>query len=327
MEIITLQKKFFMICLLWPVQAFGNLSLNSLVVLPRLGSTIRTNTPIITGIMKNNKQKPIKNKPVTVYIDNRKVATVKTNQIGVWSYQLKESQKLSNGAHSVLASVQTGLVAPDYAQGTLFYVQSSAETNTIYKSGTVDEENSAIIYPFLESSVNDSTPTIIGSLLDSNLNPVSGETVILKIDNSIVAQINSDANGIFSFTPTTALQDGDHTLEAHCVQTLVSLESIVFNIDTQAPDAPLIVTPLENAVITNGVALVSGSSETYATIATFLDNNSYADVCYCDEFGNWSIEYEVADGNHSVIAQACDLAGNTSPVSQARVFSALEVIS
>ncbi|MCC7414803.1 MAG: hypothetical protein IT346_01800 [Epsilonproteobacteria bacterium] len=301
--------------------------MNSLVVLPRLGSTIKTSTPIITGIMKNNKQKPIKNKPVTVYIDNRKVATVKTNQIGVWSYQLKEAQKLSSGAHSVLASVQTGLAAPDYARGTLFYVQSCAEANNIYKSGTVDAANSAISYPFFESFVNDSTPTIIGSLLDTNFNAVSGETVILKIDGSIVAQISSDANGIFSFTPTTALQDGAHTLEAYCVETLASLESVMFTLDTQAPDAPSIITPLENAVITNGIALVSGSSEAYATIATFLDNNSYADVCYSDEFGDWSIEYEVADGNHSVIAQACDLAGNTSPVSQARVFSALEVIS
>lgn len=327
MEITTLKKNFFMFWCLLSAQAFGNLSLNSLVVLPRLGSTIKTNTPIITGIMKNNKQKPIKNKPVTVYIDNRKVATVKTNQIGVWSYQIKEAQKLSNGVHSVLAHVTAGPADQSYAQGSLFYVQSLTEAKSIYRSGAVDAANSAISYPFSESFINDSTPTIIGSLLDTNFNPVSDETVILKIDGSIVAQISSDANGIFSFTPTTALQDGTHTLEAYCVETLESLESVIFTVDTQTPDAPSIITPLENAVVTNGVALVSGSSEAYATIATFLDDNSYADVCYSDEFGDWSIEYEVADGNHSVIAQACDLAGNTSTVSQARVFTALEVIS
>lgn len=327
MEIVPLQKKIFLFCFLLPIKAFAALSLNSLVVSPGIGKTIKTNKPIITGVMKNNKQKPIKRKPVTIYVDNRKVATVKTNKIGVWSYQLKESQKLSHGTHSVLASVQTSTAASEYAQGTLFYVQSHANTHNTYKSGTVDEENSAIIYPFAGGSVNDSTPTVIGSLLDSSFNPVSGETVTVTIDGSIVDQISSDDNGIFSYTPTTALYDGTYTLEAHCVEASINLASVVFSVDTQAPTAPIITTPLENAVITNGVAVVGGAAEPSATIATVLDDNNYADVSYCDEFGNWSIEYEVEDGNHSVVAEACDAAGNVSPISQVRSFSALEIVS
>ena len=52
-----------------------------------------------------------------------------------------------------------------------------------------------------------------------------------------------------------------------------------------------------------------------------MDGDTFGVVCYADQYGNWSNEYDgLANGSHSVTAQASDLAGNTADVCSNRFY-------
>lgn len=293
--------------------------LNSLIFLPKPGSIVAIAQPIIAGIMVNQQQKPLKHKQVTVYVDSQKVGMVQTNKDGIWSYKLNASQKLKDGSHFAQAYITLG-TSTYWSQGTIFSVHATRDGQNIYKSGNVSAANSAIVFPFEGSDVNTATPVMVVSLLDSSFNAVSGETVTLKLDNSTLASPTSDSNGMASYT-TSSLSDTTHAADAHCVQTSLDLTTINFTIDTIAPAAPTITAPTQNQTITTSLVTISGTTESNATITTFMDADTYGDVSYADESGNWSIEYELSNGAHSVTAQASDLAGNTGAVSAVRDFT------
>jgi len=295
--------------------------LNSLVTSPKLHDTIIVRGPIITGIVNDTGKKPVKHKPVAVYIDKRKVAVVPTNKYGVWSYTLNEAQYLQNSAHIVEACVMLTPRTVVWTQAATFYVNAT-RTASGHRSGNVSVANSAINFPSEGSYINTATPTIVGSLMDSNFNPVSGETVQVKISGVTVGTVTSDSNGVFSYQLTNALSEGGYTVGAHCVQSDVDLTINNFTVDTIAPAVPVIVSPAQNATEINSTVTVSGTTEAYATVTTFMDEDTFGVICYADENGNWSNEYnDLANGSHAVTAQATDLANNTGSVSSARNFT------
>lgn len=292
--------------------------LNSLIVAPRPGATVATATPVVAGVMRNDNHKPIKNKPVAIYIDGRLVATVPTNKYGVWSYALSNGQALADGCHCIQASVAQSPTNVSWVKGTVFGVHV---TRVPHKSGNVSAANSIINFPFDGGYINDTTPTVIGTLLDASYQPVSGETVTVKIDSSTVGSPVSDSNGVFSYGLSSALSEASHAVDAHCVQSSVDLTTNTFTVDVTAPAAPTISAPTQNSTVTSNPVVVSGTTESGATITTFMDGDIYGDISYADGSGNWSIEYELSNGAHSVTAQASDLANNTSSVSGARSFT------
>lgn len=294
-------------------------TINSLIVTPRAESSVATHTPVIAGIMRNNQHKPIKNKPVTIFVDNRKVATVPTNKYGVFSYKLVNAQALDDGCHLVQACVAQSPTNISWGKGSIFQVQ--ARTSNTTKSGNVSAANSSISFPFDGSYINATTPTVIGSLLDSNFSPVAGETVQVKIDSTTVGSPTSDSNGIFSYGLATPLTESSHTVDAHCVQSSVNLTTNNFTIDVTPPAAPTMSAPTENQTVTNSLVTVSGTTEAFASITTYMDGSIYGDMSYADGSGNWSLEYDLVNGAHSVTAEASDLANNTGSVSAARNFT------
>lgn len=310
---------FLMLCMSGKVQADCIDPQNSLILSPQMGSRIKTERPVILGIVKNTQRKPIKNKTVTLYADgDRKVAIVTTDNNGVWSYRLRPDQALADGLyHTIQASVKSSSINIFWMQGTMFLV--NVVDRSLHKSGNVDEENSSFNFPFADSCINTSKPIIVGTLLDSGLNPVSGKTVSLSIDSAFVGNAISDSNGVFSFSLSTTLANGAHTVNAHCAESSVDLSSISFTIDTVAPVAPVITTPSLLGIV-SPTFTVLGTTEPYATVETFLDNDTYGQICYADETGAWAIDYTTTLGVHTLTAQAVDLAGNQGPSTAARLF-------
>lgn len=292
---------------------------NSLIVAPRANSTIVTANPTIVGVAFNEKAS-IKRRPVTIYIDNRIVGIAKTNSKGVWSYKLKSTQSLTDGYHYAEAYIELAGGKQYWLKGSYFNVVA-ARTQPIFRSGNVNTDNSVINFPFEDSYVNDTTPTVIGSLSDDDFNPVSGETVNVKIDSVTVGSPVSDSNGVFAYALSSALSEGSHVIDAHCVQSNANLTGYNFTIDVTAPAAPAIALPTQNDTLTNSLVTISGTTEAWATMSVYLDSSEYYDIAYADEFGDWSIEYELANGAHSVTAQSTDLANNTSSMSSARDFT------
>jgi hypothetical protein len=295
--------------------------LNSLVASPILNDTVVVQGPLVIGIVNDIYGKAVKNKKVMVYVNKRKVGTTTTNKYGVWSYMLNSGQSLQDGAYIVQAYVQIAAGNNVWTQATLFNVQA-LRTPMPVRSGNVNAANSAINFPYEGAYINTSTPTIVGSLVDSNFNVVVGETVNISINGVNIATVTSDSNGVFSYQVSAALSDGSYTVGAHCVQTNVDLATNDFIVDTVAPAAPVIVYPAASDTVTSSTVIVTGTTEPNATITTFMDGDTFGDVCYADEYGNWSNEYDdLANGSHSVTAQASDVAQNTGPVSAATVFT------
>lgn len=297
---------------------------SSLVISPKIGSMVTTKKPVIIGLVTNSKQKPVKNKPVSVYIDGRITTSTKTNIHGVWSYR---QQDLTDGFHTVQASIKSSPMHVFWLKNTLFSVNSTPICNPFYKSGFVDEGNSLVNFPFDGSSINTSKPIIVGSLLDAQFEPITEETVIITLDGACLGDVVSDHNGIFSFIVDTSLCDGNHTVEAHCVKSDTDLDSTCFTVDTTSPAAPIIISPEENQTITSGLVSVVGTSRALATITTCMDTDKCGMITYADELGNWSIEYTLEDGAHHVTAQVEDAAGNVSPTSASRTFQVQEISS
>lgn len=295
--------------------------MNSLVVVPNLADTIIVDGPLVIGFVNDGTGKGLKNKPVSVYIDRRKVATVPTNKYGVWSYMLNSSQALDNGAHLAQAYVSLAANNNIWTQATMFYIDAAC-TRVQVRSGNVNAANSAINFPFDGAYINTSTPTIVGSLEDSNNNPVSGETVYISINDVNIATVTSDSNGVFSYQVSNALNDGNYTIGAHCVQSNVDLTTNGFTILTTPPPAPVFTYPPLEAINLSSDLILTGTSEAEATITVFMDDDTYGEICYADEYGNWSIEYDgLGLGLHAVSAQATDLAGNTGPTSTTLSFT------
>lgn len=296
---------------------------HSIIIAPRLGSVVKTDAPVIIGIVKNTQQKPIIQKPITLYIDNdTKVATVLTDTNGVWSYRLSTAQAISNGTyHTAQAAFQISPSTTFWIPGTMFLVDV-ADADRVRAPGDVDVSNSEISFPVDGTFINTANPTVIGMLLDVNFNPIVGETVSIFVDNSLVGTAVSNSNGVFSFAISTELSNAAHTISAHCVESCVDLSTASFTIDTVAPAAPVITLPSMLGTVSSPFT-VTGISEPYATIQTFLDNDRYGQVTCADETGVWSIEYSVDPGVHTITAQATDLAGNQSDITASRLFIAI----
>lgn len=290
----------------------------SLIASPRFQSTIVVRGPIIIGMVYGNNQKPIKNKPVTVYINKRKVGVALTNKHGVWSYKLNSTQLLQNSAHLVEACVELASGNIVWTQAAMFYVQA-ADQSEGDRSGNVSVANSTINFPF--SYINTTTPIIVGSLLSSSFNPVADEVVNVEINGVTIGAATSDSNGVFSFQVGTALTEDSYTVGGHCLQSSVDLTVNDFIVDVTAPAVPTIVDPAQNDTVNTNAVIISGTTEPYATVTVFVDNNTFGDISYSDEFGEWFIEYTLDNGSHSVTAQATDLANNTSAVSAATNFT------
>ncbi len=282
----------------------------SFVASPRLHDTIVVRGPVVMGVVTDTSGKPVRNKLVTVYVDKRKVAVVPTNNHGVWSYTLNQAQYLQDSAHMVEACVTLSATNMVWTQATMFTVQASRQAT--HRSGNVNVANSVINFPF--GYVNTTTPIIVGSLLDAGYNPVGSETVNVQINGVTVGTVTSDSNGVFSYPVATALAEGNYTVGAQCVQSAVDLTINDFTVDITPPVAPIITYPAQNSTLTTTDVIITGVTEPNATVTIYLDGNTFGDISYADGYGNWSMEYILNDGFHSVNAQATDLANNTGPV-------------
>lgn len=184
----------------------------------------------------------------------------------------------------------------------------------------VNTNYSTLDFPHDQAYINTIRPTFIGTLLDDQRNAVINETVQILIDGNIIGTALSNNNGIYHFYPEQAILDGHYNLTVYCLESQATFGPHYFTIDTTLPPITILY-PQENQVILDNTFTASGITEENAMIETFLDNDTYGNVCYADASGNWSIEYTAANGIHTIIVQATDLAGNQGPLSQVRNFS------
>ena len=123
-----------------------------------------------------------------------------------------------------------------------------------------------------------------------------------------------------------ALADGPHTFAVRAVDNAGNVDAIpathAWTIDTTAPAAPVVLTPLDTSVTANSQPPVNGTAEPGSTVEVFIDGTSVGTTTV-DGSGNWTLTppTALADGTHTVKATAADAAGNTSPDSNTNSFT------
>ena len=254
-------------------------------------STGNDTTPEITGTVDD------KNATVHVVIKDGEGNTVQegdaTVDNGNWSY-----------------TPDTDLPDGDY---TVEVTAKDEAGNTSTETGAVTVDTTAPVVTVENASGNDTTPEITGTVDDKN---ATVHVVIKDGEGQTVQEGDATVsdNGTWSYTPETALPDGDYTVEVTAKDEAgnTSTETGAVTVDTTAP-----VVTVENA---------SGNDTTPEITGTVDDKNATVHVVIKDGEGNtvqegdatvsdngtWSYTPETAlpDGNYSVEVVATDKQGN-----------------
>ena len=262
------------------------------ITAPANGSMINDPTPTVIGTGEPGAV-------ITVSVDGTEVADdVVVDEDGNWELTLTDP--LSDDVHTVTA-VQT-----DPAGN----VSDPAEVTFTVDTDAPDAP--VITAPAKGSAISDPTPTVVGT-------GEPGAVITVSVDGTEVADdVVVDEDGNWELTLTDPLSDDGHTVTA--VQTdpagnVSDPAEVTFTVDTDAPDAPVITTPTNNAVISDTTPTIAGTGEAGATIALELNGLQIADDIPVDGTGAWSyaITDPLTDAVYTVTATQTDDGGNTSP--------------
>ncbi|QRK12155.1 hypothetical protein JQX13_20200 [Archangium violaceum] len=249
------------------------------------------------GLITNNRQPDIRgnaqaNTTVVIYIDGVEVGRTMSNSSGDYIFGLPAA--LSEGNHTVQAATELNEVQSPKSAANTFTVDVTAPAAPVVSA------------PADGALLNTSRPVITGTA-----EPNSTVTVI--IDGVAVGTVTADASGNWSYTPTTPLADGSHTVKATATDAAgnTSPESPMrdFTVDTAVPDTRIV----------SGPPASSNSKD-----ATFVFDTVVADTGVTYEcrlspattFAPCTSPFDLtvpADGSYTFAVRAVDAAGNVDP--------------
>ncbi|WP_158625546.1 Ig-like domain-containing protein [Corallococcus carmarthensis] len=266
---------------------------------PANGAVVKTVNPVISGTAEAAST-------VTVLLDGQAAGTAKADAGGSWSFT--PSTALAQGTHSVTAR------ATDAAGNT--------STNAPSRSFSVDSVAPGA--PVVATPANGAVVTTVNPVISGTAE--AGSTVTVLVDGQAVGTPQANAGGNWSFTPSTALSQGTHSVTARATDaagnTSPDAPSRSFSVDSVAPDAPVVATPANGAVVTTVNPVISGTAEAGSTVTVLVDGQAVG-TPQANAGGNWSFTPATAlsQGSHTVTARATDAVGTTSPDAPTRSFS------
>ena len=251
---------------------------------------------------------------VTLYVDGAEIGTTTTTDAdGNWSYTV--ASPLAGGNHVITATETTDAGTSSQSGG--YSLQIVAPPSIVGADGTgrgLDNNNLPAI-----------TGTAAGTEIGTTITVYDGAT-------ALGTALTSDAAGEWSFTPTTALTDGDHNLTATAtVGETTSGASTAYSVivDTTASPAPvsLALAPVSDSEVlgdnlTSVTAPVITGTGTAGDTVTLYDGETAVGSAPIAEDGTWSVTSStLADGTHILTAVDIDPAGNLSEPSTSLVLT------
>ncbi|OOB68553.1 Ig-like domain-containing protein, partial [Burkholderia cenocepacia] len=227
-------------------------------------------------------------------------ATVTADPSGAWTYTPSTPLPAGTviGVTATDAAGNTGPSASVTVTG-----DTTAPAAPIVVSVT-DDVGSIVGLLTTGATTDDTTPTLAGTA-------EAGSTVSVYDGTTLLGTTTADPSGNWTFTPTTALGEGAHSLTVTATDTAgnVSPPSTTFDltIDTTAPALPTV-----NA--TDGTSL-SGTAEAGATVNIDTNGDGTPDaIVTADPSGAWTYTPSSPLPIGTVIGvTAADAAGNTGP--------------
>ncbi|WP_304524191.1 Ig-like domain-containing protein [Cupriavidus sp. MP-37] len=233
--------------------------------------------------------------------DGKADATVTADAAGNWTYT--PPQRLADGTVvSVTATDASGNTSPPAT----VTVDGAAPAAPVISAASNDAGTAIAA----GGSTSDTTPTLSGSA-------EAGSTVSIYSGTTLLGTAIADANGRWSFTPSSGLADGSHALTVTATDAVGNTgpasAPFLLTVDTAPPPAPAI-TPSNGTVI-------AGTAEPDSTIHIDLNGDGTPDATViADGSGNWTYTPSPALGDGAVVSvTATDAAGNTSTPATATV--------
>ena len=173
--------------------------------------------------------------------------------------------------------------------------------------------------------VTTNTPSISVEVVDeSGGSGVNMNSFVLKVDSTTVSGYTKTVitNGVrVTYTPTTALSDGSHTLTVNCSDNdgnAATAATSTFIVDTVPPTLNL-TAPVDGLSINANKITVSGTTNdatsSSVTVKITVNGTDQGSVTVATN-GSFSKEITLVEGSNSVVVTATDAAGKASVVSR-----------
>jgi len=277
------------------------------------GGTTNDATPTLSGTAEANST-------IAIFEGAIQIGTVQANASGAWTFT--PASPLAEGSHtfSVIATDPLGNVSTSSNSYNVI-VDTVAPTTPVLNTVT-DNVPGGVNGTLTSGQVtNDNTPTLAGT-------GAAGSIIHILDGSNEIATVTVNGDGTWTWTPTTALTEGPHSLRINASDAAgnVSANSPVFNltVDTVGPTAPVITSVVDDigpvtGALTTGSATndalptLNGTGEIGSTVHIF-DNNVEIGTAVVNASGTWTFTPTtgLADGPHSLSLTATDAAGNTS---------------
>ncbi|MBT1836823.1 Ig-like domain repeat protein [Enterobacter cloacae] len=250
------------------------------------------------------------------------------NSEGTWTLAL--DTPLVEGLNQLTLETQDAVgnrvagEAPSYDITVLIPVSTEPSINSV-----VDNAEPHVGPMQKGETTNDTTPTLSGSA-------APGDVVSILDNGKVIGTVKADSSGKWSFTPDTALADGQHTFTVTATDAAGNARTsgtFPIVIDTAAPS------PAENIVINDNVGdkqgpvgpgdttddqspTLSGEAEP-GSVVDIYDNDEKIGSVIVDDEGKWSYtpDTPLAKGDHEITTTVTDPSGNTSEPSPGISFT------
>ena len=250
------------------------------------------------------------------------------NSEGTWTLAL--DTPLVEGLNQLTLETQDAVgnrvagEAPSYDITVLIPVSTEPSINSV-----VDNAEPHVGPMQKGETTNDTTPTLSGSA-------APGDVVSILDNGKVIGTVKADSSGKWSFTPDTALADGQHTFTVTATDAAGNARTsgtFPIVIDTAAPS------PAENIVINDNVGdkqgpvgdgdttddqspTLSGEAEP-GSVVDIYDNDEKIGSVIVDDEGKWSYtpDKPLDKGDHEITTTVTDPSGNTSEPSPGISFT------
>ncbi|MFV9713938.1 MULTISPECIES: Ig-like domain-containing protein [unclassified Pantoea] len=215
------------------------------------------------------------------------------NSSGVWTFAVAE---LADGEHVFTASVTNAAGNSSEAKFTL-NVDTTPPEPVIIQSLQDDVGTLQFTSPVAGNVIDDPAPTFTGKA-------EKGSLVTLYDNGILLATVTADAQGEWSYTPTTNLLEGTHGITATATDAAGNVSEISsswdFIIDITAPNV---------GISGNSEESLSGVTEP-GVVVVIVDKNGTEYSVVADQQGKWVIAPNPISAGESGEIYAIDPAGN-----------------
>jgi hypothetical protein len=177
----------------------------------------------------------------------------------------------------------------------------------------------SITAPTSGATLTSNKPTISFTVsdADSGVNP---DTISIKIDSgTAITSFTKTASGknyTCSYTPTTALSDGSHTITINASDydgNAATATSVTFKVDTVPPTLS-VTSPTDNLITNSKTVTVSGTTNDVTSSPVTLTVNGSSVTVGSD--GAFSTTVTLSSGSNTITIIATDGAGKTTTVTR-----------